>query len=481
MKLLVVGLILLAMVFIAGCGPENLPGARPQIDAPSAVETTPILVDTLEEATLTGTAPPIIEPMATPESAALAESDTGLATSPLPTPIATAVVTDMIPIDLGASPISTPDLNEITVPELDAIELTNRQRIVLPASALPETFGRATWSSVGTQYLAMALGDESLMIDGSGRTLGDLYLGTLHASLVQPTLIFHNVNVPWWSRDGNSVYYLSVRSDGKRFYNDLYRLNLTSMASELIISDVFTPYFSSPAAQETTDGRLLTLDREHRPSLVTTVNGAEALTPLASILGLQEYEGTAGYVSLAPDGHTIAFMPSLGRQVEEGAMRSYVDRPSERPLIIADLAEYTIIDTLPGPVERFDDVAWTPDSKKLAYASYSGSDGVVVYDLAEKRLTSLITRDDLGFAQGDIRSSFSTPIWSPDQKVVLFNVGTRDWDGGYTFAATADGATWKAISRDGIEAISPDGAWALVYENGAYGTLTSYLAEMKWR
>lgn len=487
MKRFIVELILLATTFMAGCGPEGAPGAAQPATRATQATASVVGTATSQVATVAATAlpTPVLSPQAT-----VAELDLAQAPSPLPTPTATSMPGDSIPMAASPTSAPTPDVNKVTVPELDNIRFANRQPLLLPEGLDSFSFGSTVWSPDGQRFLGAGPSDDVIMVGNIGQGFTDLYQGTAEDDVGQLKLITHNADVPWWSRDGSSAYYLSLHSDGSKLFWDLYKLSLTTGASELVASDVARPYLPAPAAQETSDGRILTLDREHRPSLVTVVDGKTSLTPLATFLGLSEYASTAGYVSLAPDGHTIALIPSLGRLTEDGIRRSFIDRPGERPVIIADLKTNTVIDTLPGPVDTFRDVSWTSDSRKLAYA---GSEGVSVYDLNSKDLEILIERTDLGFPEDRTMSGFERPIWSPDQRIVLFLTGTPGWEQevagymGYLLGATSDGAYWKGIGPVIIESVVPNGEKALIVDMGldkddsSIQPMVMSVAEIEWR
>lgn len=487
MKRLIVVLGLLVAALLAACGPETTPNATSlRADASDRAEATPLPAGrpTLEVATVTPI--PASEPTSPPVSSATADLAPGHAESPIRTPTPTATPGDAFPLSTAPTPIPTPDVNRVTVPELDNIAFVHRQPLRLPEGVDHFSFGLTVWSPDSQRFVGIGPSDEIIIADNYGHGISDLYLGTIEGSVDQLVLIQHNADSPSWSRDGNSVYYVSLYSDGSRLYQDLYQLNLALASSELVASDVGRPYLPALAALETTEGMILTLDREHRPSIVVDAGGQTRLTPLMARLSLRSHEKIAGFISLAPDARTIAVMPSLGRQVEEGLRRSFADRPVERPLFLADLTTNTILNRLPGPVETFRDVAWTSDSQKLAYAN---REGVFVYDLQSHILQPLITRGDLGFPPDEIRSGFERPIWSPDQKVVLFSAGTPDWEygivhyTGYLFAATSNGAHWKGLGRTIIDSMAPDGTRAIIAEASSdeMNPEVKYLAEIVWR
>lgn len=156
---------LLMTLSLAGCGPESVPGAaRPEIGAPSQVEATPLPVATVELETVAATSVPDSKPTPGQDSAVAAEPDQGHAPSPLPTPTATIVPVDSFPMAVSPTSVPTPDVNKVTIPELDEIEFVNRRPLLLPEGSDPNPIGWTVWSPDGQEYLAQGSGSESIMI-----------------------------------------------------------------------------------------------------------------------------------------------------------------------------------------------------------------------------------------------------------------------------------------------------------------------------
>lgn len=381
-------------------------------------------------------------------------------------PDPTTTYTDAFPMPVLPTPIPTPDVHAITVPELDGIAFVNPRPLQLPVER-HSSFGLVAWAPDSKRYVGTFLTSETLWIGDGGYSVSDLYMG--NADTGELTLWQHNGDWPAWSRDGRSVYYLALRSDGQRFYFDLYRRTVDSGESELIVQDVGDTG-TQPSAMETEDGSLLMLNREYQPVLLRLTDGKAEFLPLASLIGMNEIlERTC--LSLAPDGHTVAVIPCCGK-----------------PFFVIDLAVNKIVAEIGEAADLDINVAWSADSRRLAYASRNG---VFIYDLATSQVQTLVTRQDLGFPKSDPRSTFGIPIWSTDERVVLFSASTPDWgymtDMGshwdnFLFAATSDGNYWKALSRDLVDRIAPDKTRAIAARwNLEIDRETKYLVDVVWK
>jgi len=389
---------------------------------------------------------------------------------PLRSPTPTPPFEDAFYIAVPPTPVPTPDLQATTVPELDNIAFVNPRPLPLPLKD-HVSFGAVAWSPDGKYYLGDFPGSESLWVGNVGYSVLDLYMG--NADTGELTLWQHNAGWPAWSRDGRSVYYLALRSDGQRFYFDLYRRALDSEESGLVVQDVGVPYLPQPAAVETEDGSLLTLNREHQPALLRIADENAELLPLASLFGRNAIAGQKTFFSLAPDGHTVAV-------VSYGAAM---------PLYLADLTTAGIASDIQDVVGAFSNVAWSADSRRLAYASRNG---VFIYDLPTGQVQALVTRQDLGFPKDDPRSGLGNLFWSPDERVVLFHAGTPDWQyqgtnqgncrSSFLFAATSDGSYWKALSCYFLDSLVPGGSRAIVSDcDPETQRETKYLVDVIWK
>ncbi len=383
-------------------------------------------------------------------------------------PDPTTTYTDAFPMPVPPTPIPTPDVHVTTVPELDRIAFVNPRPLQLPMKD-HVSFGAVAWSPESQRYVGTFPSSESFWIGDLGWNIFDLYMGDANTGAL--ALWQHNGGWPAWSRDGRSVYYLALRSDGQRFYFDLYRRAVDSEEGELIVQDVGAPYLPQPAAVETGDGRLLMLNREHQPALLHLADEKVELLSLASLLSLSEIAGQKTFFSLAPDGHTVAVIPYGG------------------PFFILDLATNQIVAELNDVADYYRNVAWSADGRRLAYASRNG---VFIYNLPTGQVQALVTRQDLGFPENDPRSGFGDPVWSPDERVILFHAGTPDWRyqgtsqgncrSSFLFAATSDGSHWKALSCYFLDSMAPGGSQAIVSDwDPEAQRETKYLVDVVWK
>lgn len=406
---------------------------------------------------------------ATPTPVDATPAPTATPTTPLPTPdIEPEPTGDAFPIPVPPTPIPTPDVSVTTVPELDRIAFLNPRPLQLPDEK-HSSFGQVAWSPDSKRYAGTFPSSESFWIGDLGWNILDLYMG--NADTGELVLWQHNGGWPAWGRDGRSVYYLALRSDGQDFYFDLYRRAIDSEESELVVQDVGDTG-TQPAVMETEDGSLLMLNREYQPVLLRLADGKAEFLPLASLIGRNEITDRETYLSLAPDGHTVAVIPCCGK-----------------PFFIIDLAVNKIVVEIGEAADFYSNVAWSADSRRLAYASRNG---VFIYDLPTGQTRTLVTRQELGFPEDDPRSGLGNLFWSPDERVVLFGASTPSWGymtsmrgshwDNFLFAATGDGSHWKALWRYFLDAMAPDKTRAIVSEwNPEMDRETKYLVDVEWR
>lgn len=456
MKLLVVGLILLAMVFIAGCGPENLPGARPQIDAPSAVDATPISMETAAMGATTATPVPSIEPVITQTAAATAETDPGDAVSPIPTPTPTTVSGDSFPLTEAPTPIPTPDVNKVTVPELDSIAFVNPKPLPFPEE-LHGLLGPIHWSPDGSHYLGVlpeGVLDENgafLASEEAIKSAPAIFVG--NAQGTQFTIWKRNATSPTWSRDGESIYYLGLGGSDSGPTYDLYVQPLLSDAdgSDLVVQQVAMLDTTRPSAAEVVNNQLLTYDSQGEVVLLRLGSG-ELPIPLEASLEVDKPYQIGASFQASPNGELAALIPF-----------------GQESVFIVDLQtlETKRIQTS-GPVSVPTNLTWSSNSASIAYASPFG---VYVYDLLTDQTRTVIGRRDLGLSEVGVSETpldgFSSPLWSPHNDVLLFLAGTRSWEESgmrsgnrmfFLFGVTIEGGDWKVLSRYVINGMTQDGS-----------------------
>ncbi|RMH35796.1 MAG: hypothetical protein D6694_14455 [Gammaproteobacteria bacterium] len=406
--------------------------------------------------------------------------------SPLPTPADDANRTAAEPFGTSAprKPVPYPDLNTKTDSVLDQITFANRRVLQLPG-ADHTSYGLTSWSPNSTQFVGFfatspAPGE---MEDGTGLYLGNPDTGEL--SLLTKDGVWSS-----WSSDGQAIYYLAPRHEqgviisrpsGIPYY-DLYRFALPSGVKELIIRDVGAPYVAQPPVQETSRGDLMLFDSQQRPAVLRSSGQREKsglasvsdLFPLAALLTdrqaidvmeVAEYS----FFTVAPGGDFVAVIP-LGA-----------------PLYVIDMNTYSITARLEESPGYANNVAWSPDGTRLAYASHNG---VYVYNRITGKTFALIQRQDIGFSDNDVRSDFVAPAWVMDGKALLFSVKSADWIftpgvqrpghlQSFVFATTDDGVYRRPISALGLESVSPNGHYAIVYDwNPETQTETKYVVDI---
>lgn len=405
MKRLSYPILLISMLFatlLGACGPELAPNGSAQDGGPSA------------------------QPGASPSVAFVAVS---------PTAGPTGLPTESIEIVTARTPVPTPDLAASTQTELDQVALANPRPLQLPEELGQAPLGSIVWSPDSKQFLANAIGDEILTAGQMGYSVPDLYLGDGETGEVK--FLAHNAGWPAWSRDGSSIYYLGGRVEGDLVRYDLYRADATLANPELIASNVGDAG-SQPAVSELPDGRLVLFDQEYH----VAIWDQGKLTTIADLVGLDAIRGKVANYSLAPDGHSLVV---LGQDV---------------PATLIDLATLAVEAQLNGPIHFQDSVAWSADSSRLAYGT---ADGLYVYDRAAKSERVIADRASFGFPPDDPMAGFQGPVWSPDERFLLFAATTKDWmrrsilstDMAFLFVTPVDGTQLKAISDKALD-VAPD-------------------------
>jgi len=331
--------------------------------------------------------------------------------------------------------------------------------------------GSFAWAPDNQHYVGEWASKEIVWLGDAGYGSTSLYLG--NAETGELALWQSNAGQAAWSRDGQTIYYLALRVEDQTLHFDLYRRSLRSPQSHLLARDMGVGSFYHEAALETTTGCLLTLDGNRQPGQLSVNDRGAQFSLLAARLvdrPMTERSVPNPFVSLAPDGRTVAVGPT-----------------GKLSVLIADLATDEIMAELPGNAGYAHNLAWSGNSRRLLYAIPAG---VFIYDLDSKQTEAVVTGKELGFPENDWRSGFSDVFWSPDEEVVLYHARTRDWvydeNRGatyYLFAATRDGSQRKALSRgDVVLAMSPDKSHAIIrrWEPEA-GKSKLYLVDVIWR
>ena len=365
-------LVTLVVVLLAGCGPETLaPG--------SVVQVTPTPV---ADAATPTPEPGVISPLPSPPPsphATVAEPLTD--TAPLAAPVGDIALP-------SPTLIPTPDVNATTVPELDGIAFVNPRLLPLSKEVIG-AIGNIIWSPDGRHYagsLRGSLSTDSLRAGETSRTIRNIYLGDAETGELVPWQ--HNGSWPAWSRDGRSIYYLALREDQDRFFYDLHRQSLGSTEADLIVQDLSGPGFPQPSVAETANGNLVVLDGSNQPAMISHVGDNPETVTIASLVGKDSIANPDTGFSLSPDGHTLAVIPL------------------QEPMYLVDLNTAEVIAEFDDTARVYDNVAWSPDGTRFAYATGSS---VRIYDLHSKKLHNLVSLEDMGIASPLTKGSSGTP------------------------------------------------------------------------
>lgn len=357
-----------------------------------------------------------------------------------PTVGPTELPTAPVEIVTARTPVPTPDLSALTQTELDQVAVVNPRPLQLPKELGQAPLGSIVWSPDSKQFLANAIGDEILHVGQMGYPVPDLYLGDGETGEVK--FLAHNAGWPAWSRDSRSIYYLTGQAEGDLVRYDLYRADTTLANSELIVPNVGDAG-TQPAVSELADGRLVLLDQGYQ----VAVWDQGELTPITDLVGLDAMHNKVASFSVAPDGHSLVI---LGQDFAAA---------------LIDLETSTVEARLNGPIHFQNSVAWSADSRRLAYGT---ADGLFVYDRAAKSERVIADRATFGFPPDDPMTSFQMPVWSPDERFLLYAATTKDWmrrgllntDMAFLLVTPIDGTPWRAISDKPLT-VAPDKARAI--------------------
>ncbi|MGZ8469784.1 MAG: S41 family peptidase [Gemmatirosa sp.] len=278
---------------------------------------------------------------------------------------------------------------------------------------------------------------------------------------------------PMWAPDARTLYFMSDRSGAENVWAQPMDGARTSGAARALTQftdgRVLWPTISA-------DGRTIVFERDFGlwrldaaggapRALAVTLRGAPAAPGIerlaAGAAGLQE-------LALAPDGRKLAF--AVRGEVFAAASRA----PEGAAAGGGGPLDAARVSATPGPEQQ---LTWSPDSRRLAYASdRDGRWRVWIHDFAARRETVLTA--GAGEA-GDPSAGDVAPRWSPDGTRIAFVRGGRELRVVETTAGASFGrerrlATARfdrppfADARD--VAWSPDGQWiAYVARAGSRG------------
>lgn len=469
MKRTTVFALLLVMV-LSACGPETLPAGDVAVERPVAAVQL--------QSTLVAEATQPVETVAVLESTATATS------VPFPTP--TLPLTDAVPI-WGAEPyrVPVPDMDLTTVPELDDIRFVNPRLLPL---------AKEKHQSVSTFSEAWMLDDGTVLLSLPGEKpisneyyANDLYLWNPHTN--QAELWLENAQNLSWSANGEDLYYLSKRVNGNEVFFDLYRYNISLDQSELLRSDLGTPFVNqSPVVQPGPDDTLIVVDKE-QPTLLRQQGDTMDTIPLLRLPETQPGIWHHSEISTSPN-HQIAAVLFSSKDAHV--------------IYLIDLKSLDVIAQFESDASLWTNVDWSVDSQRLVVAD---STGVFYYEVVTGEKRYLVTREDLKFPpiigfSGLMGSGadFVNPRWSPDQKVILFVARSGLWAPGpierpgwepldvsnvspteIVFAVTSDGAYRRSLTRKSIPFnLSHDrsSSWINAWDQDIP---ISFLADIVWK
>jgi len=201
---------------------------------------------------------------------------------------------------------------------------------------------------------------------------------------------------PMWAADGRTLWFMSDEGGTE----NLWRLPVDGGAAQQVTT--FTDgrvLFPSIAY----DGKAIVFEREFEIWKLDTATGAVARVPVAlrgapAAAGERRLvETTFRSLALSPDGKklaTIAHGEVFAAPAKDGGL---AQRITETPGAESDLA-------------------WSPDSRRLAYVSERGrASQVMEYDFATQKERPLTQASDFD----------AVPTWSPDGKLLAYVHGTR--------------------------------------------------------
>jgi serine/threonine protein kinase len=232
---------------------------------------------------------------------------------------------------------------------------------------------------------------------------GKRIVATIPAKGGEPVVFADTSNTNWnpvWSPDGKYLYYASDQGGNMAFWRGLIDAETGAPSGEH--EPVSTPAKFNRHLAFSRDGKRMVYVQTENQSNIKTVPfdlGSERITGEPFPVTRGDFEFTAP--ELSPDG--TKFVARLIRKTQDDIVSINVDGTG-----IRDLTNDAAFDRYPR---------WSPDGKRIAFASDRGGNYEIWYMDADGNNLRQIT--DVKTAQG------SFPIWSPDGTKMTFDSASQ--------------------------------------------------------
>lgn len=301
---------------------------------------------------------------------------------------------------------------------------------------------------------------------------------------------------PMWSADGRTVYYVSDKLGAQNIWSQAAAPGgAPRQITQFRDGRVLWPSISW-------DGKTIVFERNFGVWKLEVASGqasAVSLT-LRSAPQLEESEhltlsSQMREMELSPDGKKIAFVVRgevFAAPAKEGGTAARVTRSTQVESDIAwspDSKQLAYVSTRNGPAQLFlydfpsetetqltkdtlsdSDPVFSPDGKNLAF----------VRDQREVRVLEMASKQERVLSDSDIRRGPAPLVWSPDSKwLAFYSISTKDFRNVYVVAAAGGAArpvSFLSNSFGNSIAWGPDGTYLIFISNQR--TEDSFLARV---